>query len=409
MDTAAQTSVDRLTAAFDWHDPDYTPDVAEAVHRELANRPGPIYSPAHGGMWILARYEHVRAALRDHDVFLSGSGVHFPRAAGMPKFAPIDFDPPEHAGIRELMAPPVQPDEVRRLEPSLRELAADLVAPLVDQGGGDLHAQLAEPFALRALGLVIGLSPEAQNEIRGLTRTLWGGLSEAADSSGFWPAYHDLLSAELRRARERPGDDYLSRLAGIRVDGQPVPDETLYSIVVSYCVAGHDNTMNSISRLLWYLSDLPQLQQRLRTEPELGPVLAEEALRRWCPTDRFTRVTSREVTVGGVPIPGGSRVVLLFDAGNRDPAVFPDPDEFRTDRGNSHRHLSFGQGIHHCLGAQLARLEFQVVLGELARHPEFRATGEPRRSFENGRHIVFDRIPVRFGRPTQEPDSQEER
>ncbi|UIR20950.1 cytochrome P450 [Streptomyces spinosirectus] len=396
MTTPPQDVITRLTEAFDFHDPEYTPQTAEDVNAALREKTPVAYSPAHGGMWVLSRYEHVREALRDHETFSSGSGVHFPRAAGMPKFSPIDYDPPEHGAIRRLMAPPVDREAVGRLEPAVARLATDLVAPIVRRGHGDLVAELSRPFAIGTLALAIGLSEKAQQEVRELTATMWRRMAKDGDSSAFWPAYRDLLSGEIERARREPGDYYLSWLVRARIDGEPVSDELLYSVIVSYCVAGHDNTMNTISRILWHLAGDPALQRRIKAEPGLAAQVAEETLRRWCPTDRFTRVTTRDVTIDGVTIPKGSRVVLLFDAANRDPDTFPDPDAFRPDRDDAHRHLSFGNGLHHCLGARLARAEFKAVLGELARHPEYRLTEVPRLSFENGRHIMFDRIPVRF-------------
>jgi len=388
--------VARLTEAFDYHDPEYTPDIAEIVNDTIRRTSPVAYSPAYGGMWILSRYEDVKAALKDYATFSSASGVHFPRAAGMPKFSPIDFDPPEHARIRSLMTPPVQPQPLRTLEPKVRALAAELIEPIAARGHGDLAAELARPFAVRVLGLLIGLSEASQVRIREHTRLMWKHLSKDSDASQFWPAYQAVLGEEIERARKQPGDYYLSWLANVRVNGELIPDDQLYSIIVSYCVAGHDNTMNTISRIVWCLARSPELQVRLKSEPELRPRLVEEVLRRWCPTDRFTRVTTREVTIDGITIPAGARVVLLFDAANRDPDKFDDPEQFQPERANAHQHLSFGYGIHRCIGANVARTEFEAVLTELAKYPVFRLVEESRRYFENGRHIMFESIPVRF-------------
>jgi cytochrome P450 len=396
MTTIQDDVIDRLTTTFDFHDPEYSPEVAEIVNRRMRETAPVAYSSAHGGIWVLSGYEHVRAALRDHETFSSASGVHFPRAAGMPKFAPIDYDPPQQQTIRKLMLPPTEKESVRRLEPSIKRLAADLIAPMVTRGYADVVAELSRPFAIGALAVAIGLSEHAQREIRELTRNMWARMAKDPDSTKFWPAYRDLLSVEIERARREPGDYYLSWLANARIDGELVPDDLLYSIIVSYCVAGHDNTMNTVSRLLWCLARDPGLQRQLKQRPELSSAVVDEVLRRWCPTDRFTRVTTREVTIDGVTIPKGARVVLLFDAANRDPDKFPDPEQFRPERGNAHQHLSFGYGIHHCIGAHLARMEFNAVLAELARHPVYHLTEEPRRYFENGRHIMFDQIPIRF-------------
>ncbi|WP_235558137.1 cytochrome P450 [Sphaerimonospora mesophila] len=396
-ETTKHDVIDRLTTTFDYHDPEYTPETAEIINRVIRDRTPVAYSPAHGGMWVLSRYEDVKAALRDHETFSSAEGVHFPRAKGMPPFTPIDFDPPEQARIRALMAPPMKKKAIRDLESRVRALAAELIPPIVERGHGDLVAELSQPFAISALGLALGLSDETQHEIRAMTNTMWRYLSTEPDASRFWGQYQPILAGEIRRARENPGDHYLSWLANVRVDGEFLSDDLLCSIMVSYCVAGHANTMNTVNRVLWCLGKDVDLQYRVRREPKLLTQLPDEALRRWCPTDRFTRVTTRDVTIRDITIPKGSRVVLIFDSANRDPEQFPDPEEFSVDRANSHLHLTYGHGIHRCLGEHFARMEFKVLLSEIARHPVFRLTEEPPVHFDNGRHIIFDRLMVRFG------------
>ncbi|MFF5228398.1 cytochrome P450 [Dactylosporangium sp. NPDC000521] len=395
MTMEAVQDTDRLVNAFDHHDPGYTPHTAQRVNSEIRDR-GVTYSPAYGGVWILSRYADVRAALTDWQTYSSARGVHFPRAEGMPMFSPIDFDPPQQREIRDRMAAPVTREAIADLEPQLREMAHRLLAPVAARGHGDLMAELAEPFAIEVLGMAFGLSDACRSRVRAATKTMWTYISTDRDASKFWPAFHDILAEEIERVRREPDGGYIAKLAAMRRDGQPLPDEELYSIIVSFCVAGHDNTMNSITRLVHTLGQDPALQLRLRREPELRAAVAEEALRRWCPTDRFTRVTTREVTVADTVIPAGARVVLLFDAANRDPEKFPDPDMFDPDRGNSHHHLSFGHGIHHCMGVHLARAEFAAVLDELAELPVFDLAGPSDLHFENGRHIMFDRLPVRF-------------
>ncbi|MEV0564783.1 cytochrome P450 [Dactylosporangium sp. NPDC050588] len=391
----ADVATDRLVTAFDHHDPGYTPYTAQRVNSEIRDR-GVTYSPAYGGVWILSRYADVRAALTDWQTYSSARGVHFPRADGMPMFSPIDFDPPQQREIRDRMAAPVTREAIADLEPRLREMAHRLLAPVAARGHGDLMAELAEPFAIEVLGVAFGLSDACRSRVRAATKTMWTYISTDKDASKFWPAFHDILAEEIERVRREPDGGYIAKLAAMERDGRPLPDEELYSIIVSFCVAGHDNTMNSITRLVHTLGQDPGLQLRLRREPELRAAVAEEALRRWCPTDRFTRVTTREVTVADTVIPAGARVVLLFDAANRDPEKFPDPDAFDPDRGNSHHHLSFGHGIHHCMGVHLARSEFAAVLDELAELPVFDLAGPSELHFENGRHIMYDRLPVRF-------------
>lgn len=391
----AAEATDRLVTAFDHHDPDYTPQTAPLVNSEIRDR-GVTWSPAYGGIWLLSRYEDVRAALTDWQTFSSARGVHFPRAEGMPMFSPIDFDPPQQREIRERMADPVTREAIGGLAAQLHRMAARLLKPVAERGHGDLMAELAEPFAIEVLGVAFGLSDACRSRIRAATKTMWTYISTDKDASKFWPSFHAILAEEIERVRHEPDGGYIAKLAAMRRDGEPLPDEELYSIIVSFCVAGHDNTMNSITRLVHTLGQDPALQLRLRREPQLRPAVAEEVLRRWCPTDRFTRITTREVAVAGTVIPAGARVVLLFDAANRDPEKFPAPDEFNPDRGNSHQHLSFGHGIHHCMGLHLARAEFAAVLDELAELPVFDLDGPSTLHFENGRHIMFDQVQVRF-------------
>lgn len=388
--------VRRLTERFDHHDPDLTPDLAEVIHRRIQQTAAVTYSAAHGGFWILSRHQDIKAALKDHRTFSSGSGVFFPRAPDTPKFGCVDYDPPDHTRIRGLMQPPLAQGRVQELTEKLAEIAADLVAPIVDRGHGDFLTELALPMALRSLAQTIGFSADARSRIRSVIANLWNRYSHDLDSSQFWPPIKELLADEIRRVRENPTDDHLSFLVRQEIDGQPISDAMLHSILVAYCAAGHETTMNFLSRLLWYLARRPELQRRLAGDPDLRPLVVEEAVRRWTPIDHITRLTTREVTVDGITIPSGSRVMLFTDAANHDSTIFADPEEFHAGRPNRLAHLSFGYGIHHCMGIHLARAEFGAVLGELARHNTYRLTEEPRRYFENGRHIVFDRVPVQF-------------
>ncbi|MER7536967.1 cytochrome P450 [Streptomyces sp. NPDC097704] len=389
----------RLTADFDAHDPHLTPDLAVDVHRAIRTATPVAHSQAHGGTWIVSRYQDVRAALADHETFSSASGVFFPRASGTPRFAPLEYDPPEQNRFRAAMKPPFQLSRVRELHGALADLVRAHVTPIAERGHGDLVAELAVPLPLAVVGLAVGFTEHAQHSIRELTSNTWARMPKDDGPGGFWPAFAALFDGEIRRAREQPGDDYLSTLVRLPFDGRPATREELHVMLVAYAIAGHETSMNTLAHLLWQLGRQPELQSALRRDPGLVPAAVEEALRLWTPVDHGTRVTTRPVVVSGTEIPAGARVVLLTGAANRDPGVFPDPDAFRLDRGVN-RHLTFGHGIHFCLGAHLAREEFAQVLHELLRHPEFTLTENPTRYFENGRHICLDRLPVRFASRT---------
>ncbi|WP_199896910.1 cytochrome P450 [Streptomyces niger] len=388
--------VARLTAAFDHHDPEFTPEVARQVHQALREQGRVARTEAYGGAWVLSRYADVLRALTEDSTFSSGSGIFFPRAEGTPRFAPLEYDPPEHTFFRALMRPAFVRAQVTRLAPRVREVVSGLVAPLVSRGGGDLVRELCTPLPLVVLGLAVGFTEEAQRRLRDLTRNMWARMPKDGSAAGFWPQMEELLQEEIRRARERDGGDFLARLVRAERAGRPLTDAELRVMLVGFAVGGHQTTLNALAHLLWTLARDRELQLRLRHRPELMPAAAEEALRLWTPADHSTRVTTREVEIGGVTIPAGDRVILLTGAANRDPAVFPAPEEFRLDRPPN-LHLTFGRGIHFCVGAPLARLEFRLVLEELARHAPYALTADPTRFYENGRHLALDGLEVRFG------------
>ncbi|MEV0599707.1 cytochrome P450 [Streptomyces sp. NPDC050315] len=393
---ASACPVARLTAAFDHHDPEFTPEVARRVQQALREQGRVARTEAHGGAWLLSRHEDVLRALSDDETFSSGSGIFFPRAEGTPRFAPLEYDPPEHTFFRALMRPAFVRAQVARLAPQVREVVSGLVAPLVARGGGDLIRELCTPLPLVVLGLAVGFTEGAQRRLRDLTRNMWARMPKDGSAAGFWPQMEELLQSEIQQARERAGDDFLARLVRAERAGRPLTDAELRVMLVGFAVGGHQTTLNALAHLLWTLARAPEWQHRLRERPELMPAAAEEALRLWTPADHSTRVTTRDVEIGGVTIPAGDRVILLTGAANRDPAVFPDPEAFRLDRPPN-LHLTFGRGIHFCIGAPLARLEFRIVLEELARHAPYALTAEPTRFYENGRHLALDGLEVRFG------------
>jgi cytochrome P450 len=396
MSTTASKTVERLTARYDHHDDEFTPDIAVEVHRAIQLTSPVAYSTAHGGMWLLSHYRDVKAVLKDHETFSSDEGVFFPKAPGTPKFAPLDYDRPEHTALRALMTPPLTQANVHHFTAPVTAMVTELLRPLVTRGHGDLATELAMPLAIRSVAHAIGFSADAQHRIRELTRNLWQHLPTDSGPGAFWPPFVALFADEIARARAHPGDDHLSALVRAELNGRPITDAELHSMLISYSMAGHETTMNVMSHMLWHLAGHRQVQDQLRADPSLVPAAAEEAVRLWSPIGNQTRVTTRDVVVAGVSIPQGARIMLLMSAANRDPCQFDEPDAFRVDRGPAAAHLAFGFGIHYCLGAHLARLEVQAVLDTLTRLPSYRLTAAPERRLENGRHIVVDTLPVRF-------------
>jgi cytochrome P450 len=391
------TATDQFVIRFDHQHPDFTPDTAPEVYAELRSRCPVAHTDAHGGYWVLTRYADVLNAAKDHETYSSAGGVFIPRPDGVPQFPPIEFDPPMHTALRNLMRSPLTSAEVKAIEPQIRSLVRELVEPLAQRLDGDLVGELAVPLPLRVLSVVVGFSARATDRIRALSEELWAGMSSAEDSSNFLPAYAQLLAEEIGAVRAEPRGDYLSWLVTQHIGDRPVSDEELIGILASLAIAGHETTMNSAANLLLHLARTPTDQARLRAEPDLIPLAVEEGLRCWSATVNFARTLTRPVTIDGVTIPAGERVLLVYQAANRDPEEFDDPETFRLDRKPNH-HLAFGQGIHFCLGAQLGRAELRILLEELVHNaPPFTLTGDAPRYFEGGVHQCVKSVPVVFG------------
>jgi cytochrome P450 len=394
MRTVSPSTVERLVTRFDHHNPNFEPDTAQAVHRRLRDQCPVAHTTAHGGAWVLSRYCDVRATLKDHRTFRSGSGVFFPRAVGTPYFAPLEYDPPQHGRFRALVQPAFTKDAVRWLEPEIRRLVSAHLHPLVDQGGGDILKQLATPLPLAVLSLAVGFSDDAHRSISELTSNTWKHMPADDGLDKFWPQFARLLDHEIDTALTEPRDTYLCGLVRQHVAGHLTRPE-LRAILLTLAIGGHETTVNAISHLVWLLARRPDIVAHARSQPDQIDQIIDESLRLWPPADHGTRLAAKTVRVCDKEIPEGSRIIMLTGAANRDPDQFSAPEEFHLDR-SGRSHLSFGYGIHFCLGAHLARLELKTLLSELVRLPDFELAADPVRKYENGRHLRFEKLAVRI-------------
>ncbi|HEU5447716.1 MAG TPA: cytochrome P450, partial [Acidimicrobiia bacterium] len=197
------------------------------------------------------------------------------------------------------------------------------------------------------------------------------------------------------RRRAEPTGDFISWLLEQELDGKPVDDIHVTSTCNLLLVAGIDTTWSSIGAAIWHLATHPDDRRRLVDEPELLPTAVEEFLRAYSPVT-MGRLATEDVTVNGVTIPAGSRVLMNFPAANRDPEVFPDPDTVVIDRAHN-RHVAFGIGIHRCAGSNLARMEMQVALSVfLERIPEFHLDGSGPVTWAGGQVRGPRSIPLHF-------------
>jgi cytochrome P450 len=342
--------------------------------------------------WLVSRYRDVNALLRDRRLGRTYLHVASHEEMGRPPdpehLAPfwhlirngmLDREPPDHTRLRRLVSQAFTPRRVEALRPTVERLAAGLVDAFVANGGGDLIAQVAEPLPVTVIAELLGVPPADRSLLRPWSADICGMYElnptrEAADRAVRACVEFSAYLRDLSRARRRkPSDDLVSALA--RVDG--LTEDELVGTCVLLLNAGHEATVNVTGNAWWALFRNPGALAALRAEPQLLAGAVEELLRFDTPLQMFERWVLEDIEVAGVPVPRGSEVALLFGSANRDPAVFADPDRLDLRRSEN-PHLTFGAGVHFCLGAPLARIELVASFGELlSRAPGLRLVREP--------------------------------
>ena len=368
---------------FDPADPGFIAD-PYPVYRQLREHHPVLWNDA-TGQWLISRHREVDRLLRDrrlgrtylHRASHAEMGRPEPPAAHAPFHAlndagMLDREPPDHTRLRRLVLKAFTPRAVE----AMRERIQAIVDGLIDDFGGagqiDLIADYIEPLPVTVIAELLGV-PEAD---RHLLRP-WSAdiclmyelnppetsARKAVKASLEFGAYLRELLAE-RRAR--PGADLISGLASVMDEGDRLTEEELIGTCVLLLNAGHEASVNGAGNGWWTLFRHPDRLADLRANPSLLPSAIEELLRFDTPLSMFERWVLEPIEVDGITIPRGSEVALLFGSANRDPAVFPNADELDLTR-DPNPYLSFGAGIHYCLGAPLAKLELGIAFETLMR------------------------------------------
>ncbi len=348
-----------------WSDEILTdPYPAYARLREI----GPVlYSPQFDA-YIVTRYDEVRHVLQDWETFTSARGVGLNAwANAMSGRGILTTDPPLHDTRRKVLNAQLVPREVARHHAFLVDVAGQMVGALVDRGWFDAVTDLADPYSVKVVADLCGLPEEGREHLierasaafdtfgpdNELTRNAWDGFAELFD-------YAVNVATPDRLTPGTWGTEIYD--AGERGDVEP---EACPGLMLAYVWAGMDTTVNSIAAAVSLFADHPDQWDLLRTDRSLLASATNEVLRIEPPVQRFTRATTRATELAGVALPEGARVAVLFGSANRDERRFPEPDRFDITR-NPTDHLSFGRGIHRCVGAGLAQEEIKAVLEQLA-------------------------------------------
>jgi cytochrome P450 len=386
----------RTAVFFNPFEPGFREDPYPFYRRILDE--APVHRSLIGG-WVLARYADVNAVLRNplastgsildpaqREALLRASDIWDTwRESAVPEFMDniiLLKDQPDHTRLRSLLSRIFTPRAIEGLRPRIRQILGDLLADL-DPSDVDLIRDVAFPLPALVICEMLGVPKDMRDELkvwsaaaaRLLDPVMDAPIFEAADAGlkGFLEYFGELV----KERRATPADGLLSDLIAAEEDGRGLSDLEVLTNLVFLFGAGHETTQNLIGNAALALLRNPDERTKLVADPSLIKGAVEEFLRYDPPVQVTGRSALEPIDVGGITVEAGERVVLLLAAANRDAAQFDDPDHLDVARPDVHP-LSFGGGIHFCLGAALARVEGQVVIGTLVeRYPEFAQTGDP--------------------------------
>lgn len=339
----------------------------------------PLYRNERYGFFALSRFADVEAALVDWRTYSSAKGTLLEiirSGTEIPPGSIIFEDPPDHDRHRGLLSRVFTPRKVNAIEPQVRELCARALDPLVGAGGFDFVRDLGAQMPMRTIGMLLGIPEQDQEVIRdGIDDNLRleeGTMPELDLAAGQMPSLAEYVDWRV----QHPSDDLMTELlqAEYRDAGgvaRRLRRDEVVGFVNLLAGAGNETTTRLIGWAGKVLADHPDQRRQLVADRSLVPNAVEELLRFEAPSPVQARVATRDVEHHGQVVPRGSSVLLLNGSANRDERRFPEGDRFDIHRTIDH-HLSFGYGIHFCLGAALARLEGRVALDEvLTRFPEW--------------------------------------
>ncbi|MEU6558345.1 cytochrome P450 [Nocardia nova] len=330
----------------------------------------PVFRNAEDDFWALSRYVDVVAALRDSDRFSSANGLRMEPAFWGPQaerfFSFVAMDPPKHTRMRGLVTRAFTARRVQALAPRLREIAIDLLTPLLERGSFDLMTEFAGPYPTEVISELVGVPSADRDLLRKLGMEIMYTEEESTDlrpeamqAIGALVGYYTELTIERSKNR---ADDLLSGLLDAADGDDRLTPEEIVGVLILLVGAGIETTMLTLGNI-WY-AGWAHPDQRVAA---LGGRIEDwisEGMRYDPATQSQLRTTTEPVELHGVTIPAGARILLLTGSANRDPEVFDRPDVFDIDRDTSDA-VVFGSGRHHCLGSNLGLLELRTALGEI--------------------------------------------
>jgi cytochrome P450 len=332
--------------------------------------------------FAITRFADVRAALRNAPVFVSGRGVMMnePTNQAAAGTSVLNMDDPLHRERRLVLAKPLMPGAIATLRDQIQLIADELVATLVERGSFDGVTDFAQVLPLTLVSRLVGLPDAGRTQMLEWASGIFNVMGNINQRffAGLPARDHTIaFLGELKLADLLPGS-WGARAFALVQEGV-LTDAEARNMLFDYVTPALDTTINATSSALWLFGHNPDQWDAVRTDTALIPAAIEEAMRLESPIRAFSRYVARDTEVAGVSLHEGSRVLIVYASANRDERHWPNADHFDIRRKAPHEQLSFGTGVHMCVGMHLARLEMRCLFGALAqRVKSFTVAGEQR-------------------------------
>jgi len=355
----------------------FDPDVRANPYPSYARMrlEGPVQQVEPGGFWAVSRAADVEFVLKNPQIFCSSGFEPIFKPAWLPHNPMGDSmlakDGPAHTKLRALVSSVFTPRALARLEPRIHATCAEVAEHLAVIREGDFLDELCTRVPGLVIADILGLDRELQSKFKrwvnhfALVSPTHPG-DEVADAvratiRELEGAFAEVISAR----RSAPRDDIVSNLIVAKIDGNGLADEEIIAFLFLLLSAAFETTGHFFSNMMLDFDQRPEVFTQLREDPQQIPAYVDELLRKEPPAHNIFRITAIDTELGGVSLPRGSMVMVILASANRDPARFAEPDRFDATRA-SQAGFTFGLGVHHCLGASLARLEGRIMIKELA-------------------------------------------
>lgn len=386
MSTARKDGAEISAAEVDLTDPAIQENPYGA-YKKLRDT-GVYHLPAND-MYIVTRYDHIAEIVRDPDNFSENVATHSAqpyltnedvaavfREKGLQRAPTFMLDPPLHTTYRDMVEPFFMPKSLRQFEPFIARTVDALIDGFIDEGKCEFVEAFGFQLPARVIVHLLGLPPEdlpmLKHFAEAWVKPFAMGLprEEQIEAAGIVCDFQHYLVEKIEEKRVRPDDGLISALVhgtytGLDGAERHLTIEELDSFLETAVVGGHETTANALSSGMMLYVRNPDQARALEADPERIKNFVEEVLRLESPTQGMFRATTRDVYFHGTLIPKGALVNLRFAAANRDERKFPDADKMDVFRQNAGNHMAFSQGIHHCLGATLARIELNIAFKAL--------------------------------------------